>query len=240
MRPRTLLGRPPGKLPALAALIGLSLLPCRAALAADDLNAVIDKLNAAAAGFRTASADVEFDSTQTNPVPDTDVQKGVVYYQRSGAAFQMGVHIATDDDQPAPKVIVCCAKGSIQLYEKLTDQVTTLSKLSQYESWFMLGFGASGKELEEKWDVTYDGPETVDGVETAKLELVPKDPTVKKNLPKVILWMDLSRAVSLKQYFDEGNGQSRTCHYINIKVNQKLPKDAFTLKTDSKTSYTTH
>ncbi len=209
-------------------------------MAADDLNAVIGKLNAAAANFHTTSADVEFDTTQTNPVPDTDVQKGVVYYERSGATFQMGVHIATDDGQPSPKVVVCCAKGSIQLYEKLTDQVTTLSKLSQYQSWFMLGFGASGKELEDKWDITYDGPETVDGVETAKLELAPKDPNVRQKLPKVILWMDLSRAISLKQFFDEGDGQSRTSHYTNIKVNGSLPRDAFTFKTDSKTSFTTH
>jgi outer membrane lipoprotein-sorting protein len=228
------------KLPALVALFALNLFSRPAPAAAEDLNSVLSKLDTAAVNFHTTSADVEFDTTQINPVPDTDVQKGVVYYERSGSSFQMGVHIATDDGQPAPKIIVCCAKGSIQLYEKLSDQVTTLSKLSQYESWFMLGFGASGKELEEKWDIVYDGPETVDGLPTAKLELVPKDPTVKKNLPKVILWMDTSRAISLKQYFDEGNGQSRTCHYTNIKLNGRLPKDAFTFKTDSKTTYSTH
>ena len=207
------------------------------AFAADDLNSVLGKLDAASAKFHTTSADFEFDATQTDPVPDTDVQKGTVYYQRNGESFQMGVHVATDNGQPAPKVIVCCAKGAIQLYEKLQNQVTTLSKLSQYESWFKLGFGASGEELKEKWDIQYDGPDTVDGVKTAKLELVPKDPTVKKNLPKVILWMDTDRAVSLKQYFDEGQGQSRTCHYTNIKVNQPLPKDAFTFATDKNTTH---
>jgi outer membrane lipoprotein-sorting protein len=225
---------------ALLAIFGLALFCRPAPVLADDLNGVLAKLNTASVNFHTTSADVEFDTMQTKPAPDTDVQKGAVYYQRSGATFQMGVHIATDEDQPAPKVVVCCAKGSIQLYEKLTDQVTTLSKLSQYESWFMLGFGASGKDLEEKWDITYDGPETVDGVQTAKLELVPKDPAVRAKLPKVILWMDTGRAISLKQYFDEGNGQSRTCHYTNIKLNGRLPKDAFTFKTDSKTSFSSH
>jgi hypothetical protein len=43
--------------------------------------------------------------------------------------------------------------------------------------------------------------------------------------------------VSLKQFFDEGQGQSRTCIYSNIKVNQPLPADAFTFKTDSKTQF---
>ena len=214
-----------------------SLTPPHTAFAADDLNSVLSKLDAASKNFHNATASFEFDATMTDPVPDTDVQKGIVYYQREGATFKMGVHVATDDGQSAPKVITCCTEGVIQLYEKLPDQVTRLSKLSQYESWFMLGFGASGTALQEKWDIKYDGPETVDGVETAKLELVPKDPTVKKNLPKVILWMDTERAVSLKQYFDEGQGQSRTCHYTDIKMNQSLPKDAFTFKTDGKTTY---
>lgn len=215
----------------------LAVVSSHAAFAADDLNSVLSKLDAASAKFHTTSAEFVFDATLTDPVPDTDEQTGTVYYQRDGATFQMGVHVATDNNQPAPKVITCCAKGSIQLYEKLPNQVTTLSRLSQYEGWFMLGFGASGKELQEKWDIKYDGPETVDGVQTAKLELMPKDPTVKKNLPKVILWMDTDRAISLKQYFDEGQGQSRTCHYTNIKMNQSLPKDAFTFKTDSKTTF---
>jgi outer membrane lipoprotein-sorting protein len=221
----------------MAAFAVLALLGTRGAYAADDLNSVLSKLDAAAVNFHSASADVEFDTVQTDPVPDTDVQKGAAYYQRSGSTFQMGVHIATDNDQPAPKVVVCCQGGAIKLYEKLPNQVTTLNKLSQYESWFRLGFGASGKDLQSKWDIQYDGPETIDGVTTAKLEMVPKDPTVKKTLPKVILWMDTSRAISMKQYFDEGQGQSRTCHYVNIKVNQPLPKDAFTFKTDSKTTY---
>jgi outer membrane lipoprotein-sorting protein len=222
---------------AFAVFLGLIPLAAQTAFAADDLNSVLSKLNASAAKFHNTSADLEWDTAQTYPVPDTDTQKGVVYYQRNGSSFQMGVHIATDNGQQSPKVLVCCKDGSIQLYEKLPDQVTILSRLSQYRDWFGLGFGASGTELAEKWDIKYDGPEMIDGVQTAKLEMVPKDPTVKKNLPNVILWMDLSRAISVKQYFDEGQGQSRTVHYTNIKMNQSLPKEAFTFKTDKQTTY---
>ncbi|MFZ0303087.1 MAG: hypothetical protein WAL75_10390 [Terracidiphilus sp.] len=207
------------------------------AVAAQDLQAVLSRMDAASAKFHTTSADVEFTTTQTHPIPDTDVMKGAVYYKRDGSNYQMGVHIETDDGQPSPKVVVCCMNGDIKLYDKLQNQVTTLNKLSQYESWFMLGFGASGKELEEKWDVKDDGPETVDGVKAEKLELTSKDPDVRAKVPKVILWMDVERAVSLKQYFDEGNGQSRTCHYTDIKVNQSLPRDAFSFSTDKKTTF---
>ncbi len=57
-------------------------------------------------------------------------------------------------------------------------------------------------------------------MKTAKLELIAKDAGVRKNLPKVIVWMDTMRGISLKQYWDQGQGQSRTCTYWNIKVNQ--------------------
>ena len=40
----------------------------------------------------------------------------------------------------------------------------------------MMGFGASGKELARKWEITDDGSETIDGTKTEKLELVARDP----------------------------------------------------------------
>ena len=226
-----------GRKLAFAVSIALTLAAVRPACAAGDLNSTLKKLDAAAARFHTASADFEFDTVETEPVLDTEVQKGVVYYQRSGSNFQMGVHINLVNGQPVPKVVVCCQGGVIKLYEKLIDQVTTLSKFSQYKSYFMLGFGASGKDLEEKWNIQDDGPEMLNGVKTEKLEMVPKDPAIRKNLPKVTVWMDLDTGVNLKQVFDEGQGQYRTCTYTNIRVNRSLPGDAFTFNTDRLTTY---
>ncbi len=177
------------------------------------------------------------ESVQTEPVLATDIQKGAIYYRREGSKFQMGLHINLVNGQVAPKVVVCCKDGVIQLYEKLIDQVTRLSKFSQYKSYFMLGFGASGKELAEKWNIQDDGPEMLNGVQTEKLEMVPKDPAIRKNLPKVTIWIDLETGVNLKQVFDEGQGQYRTCTYTNIRVNRSLPRDAFTFKTDRNTTY---
>jgi outer membrane lipoprotein-sorting protein len=72
-------------------------------------------------------------------------------------------------------------------------------------------------------------------VKTEKLELVAKDPAVRKVLPKVTIWVDPDRAVSLKQVFDEGPGAYRVCLYSHFKTNQPLPPDAFTFKTDRQT-----
>lgn len=207
--------------------------------AAGDLKATLAKLDAAASRFKSTAADFQFDSVTTDPIPDTEVQKGTAYYQRKGAAFQMAAHIGEVNGKKVPKIYVYSA-GKLKLNEPLINQVTTLSSVSQYEGYLMLGFGASGKDLADKWDITDDGPETINGVQTEKLDLVAKDAKVRKNLPKVTIWIDTDRGVSLKQFFDEGQGQSRTCTYSNIKLNESLPGDAFSFKTDSKTQYVNH
>jgi outer membrane lipoprotein-sorting protein len=226
------------KLLVAAAVVCFALPGCEL-FAADDLQSVLHQLDVAAANFHTTAADFEFDSIQTDPIPDTDVQRGTVYYERKGTSFSMAAHISQVNGKPVPKVY-SYSGGRLQLFEPMIDQVTRINKASTYEGYLMLGFGASGKELADKWDIQYAGAEAVGGVKTAKLELVAKDPTVKKNLPKVTIWVDSTRGVSLKQVFDEGQGQSRVCTYANIKVNLPLPTDAFTFKTDSKTQFVDH
>ena len=118
--------------------------------------------------------------------------------------------------------------------------MTTFARASKFESYLMLGFGASGHDLSDKWEIKDLGQETLDGIKVEKLDLVARDAEVRKSLPKVTLWMDLERGLSIQQVFDEGAGQSRISVYFNIKMNQPLPSDAFALKTNSKTAYENH
>ncbi len=221
----------------LSGSVAFAAAPASAAPApADELKSILHRLDLAAANFHSTSANFEFDTITTYPIPETDVQKGVVYYNRRGSGFEMGMHINQINGKPVPKVIVVSG-GVFKMYEQLTDQVTTSKKAGKYESYLILAFGASGKELSDKWNIKYIGPDTVGGVKTEKLELVAKDPDVLKMFPKVTIWIDPDRGISLKQVFDEGQGESRVSLYSNIEVNKSLPADAFTFKTDSKTQY---
>jgi outer membrane lipoprotein-sorting protein len=229
-----------------AATLALFLLPADAALAssADDKERVLRQLDAAAKNFHSATAEFQFDSYQTDPIPDQDTQKGTIYYERNGRNFRMAAHIRENNRKPADKVYTF-AGGVFKLFEGGNlNQVTTLSQFSKYESYFMLGFGASGRELEEKWEIVYAGSETLqDGkrsVKTEKLELIARDPAVRKNLPKVTIWVDPVSGVNLKQVFEEGRGQSRVSVYFNMKINQPQPADAYTFKTDKQTHYVSH
>ena len=215
------------------------LLPVRSARAADTVESVLHQLDLAAARFHTTSADFIFTSIQTDPIPDTDTQKGSVYYERNGSSFQMAAHIREINGRDLPKIYKYSG-GVFELYEPVINQVTRFAKAGKFESYVMLGFGASGKDLADKWNIKYLGQETLDGVRTDKLELIAKDPAVRRNLPKVIIWMDTERGVSLKQVFDETDGASRTCTYSHIRVNQSLPGDAFTFKTNKETQLVNH
>src|SRR4051812_39681797 len=77
-----------------AATLTLAMVPARSALAADDLQTVLRKLDAASANFRTTSADFQFDTVTTVPIFDKDVQKGTIYYKRDPKNSQMAARIA--------------------------------------------------------------------------------------------------------------------------------------------------
>jgi outer membrane lipoprotein-sorting protein len=226
---------------AFAAAAALVLLPAKAAFASDDLKKVLSKLDDAAHKFQSTSADFKFDDIDTDPVYDDDQQTGVVYYERTGSKFQMGVHIDHHNSKPASKIYTY-SNGVFELFEPPPiNQVTTFTKANKFESYVMLGFGASGTDLQAKWDIKYLGSENLsDGktsVKTEKLELVAKDPEVRRNLTKVTIWVDPDHAVSLKQELDFGASKKKVSVYTNIKVNvpKSIPDDAFTFKTDRKT-----
>ncbi|MGH9599208.1 MAG: LolA family protein [Terracidiphilus sp.] len=212
------------------------LLPARSSFAASDLKSVLHQLDVAAAQFRTASASFKFDNIQTEPVPDTDVWTGTVYYKHSESEFEMAAHVAQRDGQQYP-AIYNYTHGIFQLYDKNQNHVTRYSNAANLGGYVMLGFGASGKDLESKFNVTYLGQETIDGVATDKLQMIPKDPQALRFFSKVTIWIDPTRDVNLKQVFDEGDGLSRVCTYTNIKVNEPVSSAEFTLKTDRKTTF---
>jgi hypothetical protein len=209
------------------ALVAISFLPVRTVRAEDPaLAAVLARLDAAAKDFHTATAKVQFDSIVTDPIPDTDTLDGTAYYEHNGR-FQMSAHITGHNGRPTEKAYILSG-GTLRYSDTGKEKdAKPYDQANKYESYLMLGFGASGEQLKEKWQIHYLGAEKMDGITVDKLELVAKDPNVLKLFPKVTIWLDTARAVSLKQVFDEGGGQSRVCTYTDIKVNQPLPKNAF-------------
>jgi len=206
------------------------------------LDNVIKKMDASAASFRSAQADFEWDRYEKVIDEVDDVQTGTIYYRRNGKEVEMMADIkmdgsSADSMKPEPKNVLF-RQGKIQMYQPKPDQVTVYDlgkNSSDFESYLVLGFGGSGQDLLKAFDVAYQGQETIGGVSTAKLQLVPKSDRVRNNFKQIILWIDLDRGISVQQQFFEPQGDYRLAKYSNIRMNAKINNDVFQLKTTSKT-----
>lgn len=224
---------------------GLVALYAAAAKPADqgDLQSVLHKMDEVAATFRSAQANFEWDTYEKVIDEIDEVQAGTIYYRRNGKDIEMmadvnkvGSSLATL--KPEPKYVLY-SQGKIRLYQPKPDQVTEFDVRkdhSDYESYVVLGFGGSGQDLQKVFDVTYGGPETINGVATAKLQLVPKSAAIRNTYKQIFLWIDLEKGVSVQQKFISPQDDYRLAKYTDIQVNgKKIPDEVFKLKTTSKT-----
>ncbi|MBZ5682519.1 MAG: outer membrane lipoprotein carrier protein LolA [Acidobacteriia bacterium] len=199
------------------------------------LEPVLKKMDAAAATFRTTQADFEWDRYEKVIDEIDDIQSGTVYYRRVGKEVEM----KADIKKPEAKHVLF-SNGKIQVYQPKPDQVTTYGadkNRADIETYLVLGFGGSGQDLMKAFDVSYQGAETINSVATAKLQLIPKSQSVRNNIARILLWIDLDRGISLQQQLFEPQGDYRLAKYSNIRVNEKINSDVFQLKTTGKTQF---
>jgi outer membrane lipoprotein-sorting protein len=198
-----------------------------------ELQPILNKMDQVAANFRTTQAAFVWNQYQ-KVVDETDTQKGTVYFRRNGNEIQMAADI---NDPTSPKSVLF-TNSKVEVFQPKIDQITrynTGKDRATVESFLVLGFGGSGRDLVKSFEVKYLGTEKVDGVNTAKLELVPKSPKIRNTFDRIWLWIDPSRGVSLQQQLFEPSGDYRLAKYSDIQLNQKIPDSAFKLKTTPKT-----
>ena len=186
-----------------------------------DAAKVLAQMDAASAKFRSTQADFKWDVLQS-VVNEHDIQSGTIYFERHGDATSMAAYIK----QPADKSVFYNG-STLTLIQPEIKQETIFSANSQYESFLTLGFGGSGKDLQSNWTVTCQGMESIDGTQTAKLDLKPKKQSVANMFSHITVWIDPARSLGLKQIFYEPSGDNRTATYTGIQYNTKISEDMF-------------
>ena len=199
------------------------------------LECVLKTMDAAAANFQTTQADFVWDQYQ-KVVDEHDTQTGTVYYRRAGIEIEMMAEIK----QPDAKFVLY-KDSKLQVYQPNLEQVTVYpaggSNHNEMESYLVLGFGGSGQDLMKSFEVSYQGEDTVDNIATAKLQLIPKSEKARNYFPKVFLWIDLGRGISVQQQLMQGKDDYRLAKYSAVRVNAKISNDVFQLKTTKKTQF---
>jgi outer membrane lipoprotein-sorting protein len=205
------------------------------------LDAVLSQMDAAARNFKSAEATLVSDRYD-KVINETDTETGKVYFRREGSAVEMAVDFEKPDNK-----YVRYSGGKIQVYLPKMDEVDEYSpgkNRADVEAYLLLGFGGSGHDLVKSYDVKLLASETINGVKTEKLELIPKSDRLRNNfIARILLWIDPARGVSVQQQFFQPDskggwaGDYRLAKYSDIKINQKLPEDVFKLKTTKKTKF---
>lgn len=192
-------------------------------------------MDEAAANFHSVQADFVWDQYQ-RVVDEHDIQTGTVYYRRTGEKIEMMAEIKS----PLQKFMLY-KDGKLQVYQPGMEQVLvypTGGNRSEIETYLVLGFGGSGEDLTKAFDVSYLGEETIGNIATGKLQLIPKSAKIRNDyFSKALLWIDLSRGISVQQEFMQGEGDYRLAKYSDIRVNTKIGNDVFRLKTTGKTQF---
>jgi outer membrane lipoprotein-sorting protein len=206
-----------------------------------ELERVLNRMDETAASFRTTQANFIWDQYQA-VVEAKDTQEGKVYFRRSANQIEMAAEIVKVDGKPQPKYVLF-SDNKVQMYQPGNGDVVDVYEAGKnketFESFLVLGFGGSGHGMLKSFEVSYAGQETLSGVATDKLDLVPKSEKARNMFNHILLWID-PRGFSVQQQLFNLEGDYRLAKYTDIQPNQKISDSVFRLKTTGKTKIVSH
>jgi outer membrane lipoprotein-sorting protein len=197
------------------ALAGLCLALFAVTVRADPaLDAILARMDQAAPNFHGMSANVNMVEYQ-KILDDSTTDTGTLKMQRKGKEVRA---ILTFPDRVIGFLgsVVRIYFPNAQTYQDY-DIGKNTDVLNQY---LLLGFGSSGKELAQSYDISLEGNENLAGQNTSKLLLLPKNPKVKERLSKIEVWIPADSANPVQQqFYEQPSGNWRKVTYTNIVVN---------------------
>jgi outer membrane lipoprotein-sorting protein len=196
-----------------------------------NLDQVLHELDESAAKFRSAEADLRKDFYE-RVVRQTTTQTGSIFFKRESGKTTMGAKLL-----PPTARFIEYREGFLRIYDPGTNHLTIIStkeNQAQAESFLTLGFGGSGTDLAKVWTISDLGTENInDGdkpVPTAKLDLVSKNQSVRNMFTHIIIWVDTTRGIALKQQFFTPSEDQQISTYTHIRYNQPINTAPYAIK----------
>jgi outer membrane lipoprotein-sorting protein len=202
----------------LRALRGLALGALAGALWAQDAAAVLARMDASAAGFRSASADI-VRVTHTAVINEDLTESGQMRLLRTKG----GVQLLIEFTKPDAKSYAFQGRKAEVYYPKIkTVQEYDVGKQrGLVEQFILLGFGSPGKEIARGYAVKYLGEDAVAGQKTSRIELTPKSDKTKEYFTKVELWIN-AEGRPARQRFYQTSGDTTTVTYSKLVWNPAI------------------
>jgi len=205
----------------------LSFAPMPGADAADNsLDSVFSRLDKAAAGFKTLTAEMKR-TQHTELVNANEVDEGTISVKR----FKPDdVRILINFTKPEPKkVAIGGGKGQVYYPKANEVQIVDMKKHRDLvNEVLLLGFGATSAELKSAYTITLGGPDTVNGTAVTRIELIPRSEEIRHTIKKCELWIP-ENGIPLQQKFHEAAGDYQIATYSHVVLNPPMPDSAVRL-----------
>lgn len=213
----------PRALPLPAIVLSLSM-----ALGAQSLNDVYLRLDRAAPGFKSMSADIQR-IVHTAVINDNSTETGTIRLKRQKAHE---TRMLIEFTKPDPKSVALADDTVSVYYPKIrTVQIYNVGdKRGLIDQFLLLGFGATSAELKEAYNVTWAGTENIAGQSTSHIQLAPKSKEVLLRLKSADLWISDATGLPVQQKFlTSSAGDYMVVTYSNLKHNAPLTDGALKL-----------
>ena len=204
-----------------ALLLGWSALTVSAQSRARSLDSVLRQLDSAAKDFHSLSADVERTKV-TVVVNDRSTETGTIRVRGDKMLLQMN----------APESRTILRSGdTLYLYNpglKRVEEYNLGKNRGVVDQFLLLGFGTSGRDLQKSYKIALVGEPMIDDRKTVELELAPRSESVRKQISKVDIWLDLSSNLAIQQeFFETGSGDYSIVKYSHIEKNPGISDSEF-------------
>jgi outer membrane lipoprotein-sorting protein len=186
------------------------------------LDYVLSMMDHAAADFRSLTAAIEH-VKYTAVVKDTSTETGEIFVRKDAKE-------RIDFQSPDPRTILRNG-DNLYIYTPKINRVEEYNigkNRAVVDQYLALGFGTRTDILRRNYEISLTGEEELDGHKAAILELAPRSDEQRKQISKVVMWIDQSSWLPIQQKFIEpGTGDYVMSHYTKVMKNLKLGDGKF-------------
>jgi outer membrane lipoprotein-sorting protein len=186
------------------------------------LDYVLSMMDHSAQDFHSLTAAIEY-MKYTAVVKDTSTEAGEIFVRRDSKE-------RIDFQSPDPRTILRNG-DNLYIYTPRINRVEEINiakNRAMVDQYLALGFGTRVDNLKKNYEIALSGEEELDGHKAAILELTPRSEDQRKQIAKVVMWVDEASWLPVQQKFVEaGTGDYVQSRYTKVMKNLKLGDGKF-------------
>ena len=186
------------------------------------LDYTLTMMDRSAEDFRSLTAALDH-VKYTAVVKDTSTESGEIYVRKDSK-------LRIDFITPDPRTIIRNG-DNLYIYTPKINRVEEYNigkNRALADQYLALGFGTRTDNLKKSYNVSLAGEEEIDGHKMALVELVPRSDEVRKQITKIVMWVDEASWLPVQQKFLEaGSGDYFLSRYKNVMKNLKIGDGKF-------------